>query len=135
MVSRSIALSAIAVVGSVLLTCHSSEPFKPGKLPPAEVAALAPGLTLRFYAKPDDAKPVGVRRVRLAALHVPKGTPPSPFVPAGPFHAKLTGYLKNPLKGDYRFRLTGTGTILLRINDKDALKNDAKEVEVELAKN
>src|SRR5437870_2535302 len=58
-----------------------TEPFKPGKLPPAEVAALAPGLTVRFYAKPDDAKPLDARRIRLAALHIPKDTPPSPFLP------------------------------------------------------
>ncbi len=111
------------------------EPFKPGKLPPAEVAALQPGLTLRFYAKADDAKAIDARRVRLAALHIPQGTPPSPFVAPGPFHVRLTGYLKNPLKGDYRFRLTGDGTMSLRINGKELLKEAGKEAEVELAKN
>src|SRR5258705_12429795 len=120
-------LLTVLVLCSVATAFQPGEPFKPGKLPPAEVAALAPGLTLRFYAKADDATPLDARRVRLAALHVPRDTPPSPFVSAGPFHAKLTGYLKNPLKGDYRFRLTGTGTIVLRINDKELLKSDAKE--------
>jgi mono/diheme cytochrome c family protein len=120
---------------AILFAQHPGEPFKPGKLPPADVAALAPGLTLRFYAKADDAKPLDARRVRLAALYIPKETPPSPFIAPGPVYAKLSGYLKNPLKGDYRFRLTGTGAIVLRINGKEAAKNDGTEAEVELAKN
>lgn len=121
--------------GAVAWAFQPTEPFKPGKLPPAEVAALQPGLTLRFYAKPGDAKPLDARRVRLAALHVPKGTAPTPFLEPGPIHAKLAGYLKNPLKGDYRFRLSGTGTMSLRLNDKTVLDKPGTEVEVELAKN
>ena len=132
---RLLLLSFAFALGLIADGIQPSNSFKPGKLPPADIAALAPGLTLRFYNKFDDAKSIDTRRVRLAALHVPRDTPPSPFVPAGAFHAKLSGYLKNPLKGDYRFRLTGTGTIVLRINDKEVLKNDGKEVEVELAKN
>jgi mono/diheme cytochrome c family protein len=119
----------------------AGDAFKPGKLPPAEQAALAPGLTLRFYSTPKDAKPIDTRRVRLAALHVPKDTPPSPFLASGVIHARLTGYLKNPLKGTHSFRLSGTGNILLRINEKDVLEYrdetaaKDKSVEVELAKN
>ncbi|MBI1833117.1 MAG: c-type cytochrome [Planctomycetes bacterium] len=120
------------LLGFLATNLHSQQPFKPGKLPPADVAALQPGLTLRFYA---DAKTLDARRVRLAALHVPKDSPPSPFIAPGPFHAKLVGYLKNPLKGDFRFRLIGTGTMSLRINDKEILSAPGKEVEVELAKN
>src|SRR5438094_47483 len=75
-------------------------PFKPGKLPSADVAALKQGLTLRFYK---DAKPLDTRRIRLAALHVPAGDAPSPFVAPGPFAAKLSGYVKNPLKTAYSF--------------------------------
>jgi mono/diheme cytochrome c family protein len=114
---------------------QSGEPFKPGKLPAADVAALQPGLTLRFYAKADDAKSLDARRVRLAALHVPEGTPPSPFIAAGPIHARLSGYLKNSLKGSYTFRLTGSGTMSLRINDKEVVKQPGQTAEVELAKN
>jgi mono/diheme cytochrome c family protein len=127
-------LFALALT-SLVAAQDTGEPFKPGKLPPAAVAALASGLTLRFYAKADDAKPLDARRVRLAALHIPKDTPPSPFIAPGPVHGTLSGYLKNPLKGDCRFRLTGTGTIVLRINGKEVAKNDGKEAEVELAKN
>src|SRR5258707_479579 len=112
--------------------------FKPGKLTPAEVAALQPGLTLRFYAKPDDKTPLDTRRVRLAALHVPADSAPTPFIAPGPIHAKLTGYIKTPLKGTYNFRLHGTGTVALKINEKQVLTLPAdkdKSIEVELAKN
>ncbi|MBM3994234.1 MAG: c-type cytochrome [Planctomycetes bacterium] len=123
------------IVALVVSNLHSNQPFKPGKLPPADVAALQPGLTLRFYARPGDAVALDARRIRLAALHVPKGAAPTPFVDAGPVHAKLTGYLKNPLKGDYRLRMIGTGTMSLRVNEKEVLKDAGKEIEVELAKN
>ena len=124
-------LGALALA-SIAPAFQTGDPFKPGKLPPAEQAALQPGLTLRFYA---DGKPTDVRRVRLAALHVPKDSPPTPFLAPGPFHAKLTGYLKNPLKGSYSFRLHGSGTMALRINEKEVLAKPDQTVEVELAKN
>jgi mono/diheme cytochrome c family protein len=133
MTRQSIFLLIALTLCSIAPAFQPGDPFKPGKLPPADVAALAPGLTLRFYDK--DVKPLDARRVRLAALHIPRETPPSPFVAPGPVHAKLAGYLKNPLKGDYRFRLTGTGAMILRINDKDVLKEPGQTVEVELAKN
>lgn len=136
MFRKSTFLAFTVALCSLAQAMQLPQPFKPGKLSPAEQAALAPGLTLRFYDQPSDAKPLDARRIRLAALHVPKDSPPSPFVPAGRIHAKISGYLKNPLKGTYSFRVTGAGNIVLRINDKEVLKSDAKQpVEVELAKN
>ncbi len=122
----------LAALCSVALGEQPAEPFKPGKLPPAEVAALKQGLTLRFSK---DGTPLDARRVRLAALHVPAGDAPSPFIAPGPFTAKLSGYIKNPLKNAYSFRLVGSGSIVLKINDKVVLKEMDKEAEVELAKN
>lgn len=135
---RVLAFGIVFIAVSLVAAYQPGEPFKPGKLTPAEVAALQPGLTLRFHAKPGDAKPLDARRVRLAALHVPAGSAPSPFVAAGPFHARLTGYLKNPLKGTYGFKLVATGEATLKVNDKVALTLPAdkdKGVEIELAKN
>src|SRR2546426_6388322 len=135
MIRSSIRFTILLLFCSMCQISFAGEPFKPGKLPPTEVAALAPGLTLRFFAKPDDAKALDARRIRLAALHVPRDAPPSPFLTPGPIQAKLTGYIKNTLKGDFKFRLSGTGTVLLRINGKDVLKEFGKDVEIELAKN
>jgi mono/diheme cytochrome c family protein len=130
-------VTALAGV-SAAIALQPGEPFKPGKLPPAEVAALQPGLTLRFYAKADDKTALDTRRVRLAALHVPANSEPTPFLAPGPFHAKLTGYIKTPLKGTYGFRLHGNTPVTLKINDKSVLTlptDKDKSVEVELAKN
>ncbi|MBI2808051.1 MAG: c-type cytochrome [Planctomycetes bacterium] len=128
----------VPIAFSLVSLAPAPQPFKPGKLPPAEVAALKPGLTLRLFAKAAGTKSLDARQVRLAALHVPAGTPPSPFVAAGPFHARLSGYLKNRLKGMYSFRLVGSGVATLRINDKTVLtlpRDKDKSVEIELAKN
>ncbi len=112
-------------------------PLRPGRLPKAEQAALKPGLTLRFHK--DAAGPAAdARRVRLAALHVPAGGAPSPWLAPGPFVARLTGYVKAPLRGDYVFQVRGTGSAVLRINDKDVLKLEGGKdatAAVELAKN
>src|SRR5690242_15171630 len=114
--------AGIVCLSSAVWSFQPAAPFKPGKLPPAELAALQQGLTLRFYARATDAQPLDTRRVRLAALHVPANEPPSPFLPAGPFAARFSGYLKNPLKGAFSFRLTGAGAIVLKINQKPVLK-------------
>src|SRR5205814_2192395 len=63
---------------------------------------------------------------------------PTPFLEPGPFNAKLSGYIKNSLKGAYSFRVVGSGTIVVKINEKAILKlpdDKDKEVEIELAKN
>ena len=86
-----------------------------------EVNCEDSGPTSRFYTQADDKTALDTRRVRLAALHVPVDSPPTPFFPGLPFHAKLTGYLKNPLKGDYSFKLVGPGPATLKINDKTLL--------------
>ncbi|HZZ82441.1 MAG TPA: c-type cytochrome [Gemmataceae bacterium] len=135
MIRKSTFILLALAVCSIAPAEQAGEPFKPGKLPADVVEALRPGLTLRFYARPGDAQGLDARRVRLAALHVPKNSAASPFLAPGPVHARITGYLKNPLKGDFRFRLAGTGTMSLRINGKEVLTGAGKEAEVTLAKN
>ena len=135
MIRHSRFLLIALAVGLIAFALQAGDPFKPGKLPPAEVAALQQGLTLRFYAKTGDKDALDARRVRLAALHVSAGAPPTPFVAPGPFHAQLTGYIKNSLKGAYSFRFKGSGTIALKINEKLVLDAADKDAEVELAKN
>src|SRR5260370_31745753 len=102
---------------------RAGESPKPGKLTKQEQAALQPGLTLRLYHS-DSEKPLDARRVRLAALHLGEGTAPSPFVDPGQFTAKLSGYIKTALKGEFTFRMTTIGEARLRINGKEVLKVD-----------
>jgi cytochrome c2 len=115
-------------------------PFKPGKLPKEEQAALQPGLTLRFFQDAQAKAPLDTRRIRLPALHVPAGGAASPFLSPGPFAARMSGYVKSPLRGEYGFRLVTTGRAALSINGKDILEATAEtsgketETPIDLAK-
>jgi mono/diheme cytochrome c family protein len=115
-----------ALVGLSLLflgvawTAQTPEGFKPGKLPKEEVAALQPGWILRFYDA-SGTKLLDTRPARVAALHVPEGTAPSPALPSGLFVAKLTGYFKIPLRNEYHFHLFARGAAALRVNGKETL--------------
>src|SRR5258708_1660586 len=114
-------LILLAVAATNWLT-NAGEPLKPGKLTKEEQAALQPGLTLRFFGTDAPNKTLDAHRVRLAALHLGEGAAPSPFVDPGPFTAKLTGYLKTALKGEFTFRMTCIGSARLRINGTEVLK-------------
>ncbi len=96
----------VLAVGAAAWYSRAGETLKPGRLSKAEQAALQSGLTLRVYRKDTL---LDARRVRLAALYVEDGTAPTPFVEAGPFAAKLNGYLKTSLKGEFSFRIACTG--------------------------
>src|SRR6266436_9001178 len=115
-------LPLVLVLVSTAWLTHAGEPLKPGKLTKEEQAALQPGLTLRLYHPDSPDKPLDARRVRLAALHVGEGTAPSPFVDPGRFTAKLSGYLKTALKGEFTFQIATVGSARLRINGKEVLK-------------
>ncbi len=127
-------LLLLLILGGIAWLGHAGETLKPGKLSKEEQAALQPGLALRIASK----DVTDTRRVRLAALHVPAGSAPSPFLDAGPFTAKLSGYLKTALKSEFSFRLFAKGSATLRINGKDVLRadNTAKDTseQIQLAK-
>jgi mono/diheme cytochrome c family protein len=116
-----LALLSMALAGTAW---RAGEPPKPGKLSKQEQAALQPGLTLRFFHADAPDKAIDAHRVRLAALHLGAEMPPSPFVDPGHFTAKLRGYLKIVLKGEFTFRIATLGSATLHINGKLALKVD-----------
>lgn len=117
---RWLVLAGCAGLCGAAWAVQAPAPFTPGKVSKEEQAALQPGLTLRFLKGASE--PVDARRVRLPALHVPAGSAPSPFLPAGPFTAHMVGYIKSPLRAETAFRLVTTGSATLRINDKEVLK-------------
>ncbi len=55
------------------------------------------------------------RTARLAALHVPAGTPPSPYLAPGPFEATFRGAVRLDLNDSFRFAVRGTGSVRLSI--------------------
>lgn len=96
----------------------STTPLRAGRLSKEETAALQPGWVATVYAKEVDATPLDARRLRVAALHVPAGTPATPWIAAGPFVARLQGWLKVPLKGEHTLRLEVRGAATLTVNDE-----------------
>lgn len=103
----------------------AAEPVRVGVLDSATRDALRPGWQLSFLA-PDgtvrDARPM-----RLANLFVPADTPPSPFVPAGPFRATLSGFVKERLRAEHGLRLECRGTARLLVNGTAVLAVDSPE--------
>ncbi len=87
--------------------------------PKKDAAKLAPGLHLTFQSLVKgggaDARPA-----RLVALYVPAGTPPTPFLPAGPFRALWKGELTLELKETYAFSAAGRGTLAVLVNGTPA---------------
>ncbi|HYV37613.1 MAG TPA: c-type cytochrome, partial [Gemmataceae bacterium] len=88
--------------------------------PTAEIIAkFQPGLALKFVEGGGaDAKVLDARGIRMAALQVPSGAAQSTMLPAGPFHALLSGYIKQNLNGECSFKLVGLGNAKLYINGK-----------------
>ena len=62
------------------------------------------------------------RETRLAALYVPAGTPPSPFVPPGPFQAVWEGYVSVDLGTDCTFSAVGNGSVSVLVAGKPAFQ-------------
>ena len=112
---------AVLALTAAAWTTSAGQQFKPGKLPKEEIAKLQPGLTLRFYM-PGNELALDARRVRLAALHVPEGSPHSALLPPGRFEARFSGLLKLDLKGEYTFKFLGSGDAVLRLNNQEVVQ-------------
>ncbi len=97
----------------------------------APLAAILLTFTHGVFAAPE--KPAGLavtfsaagksdtRTARLCALYVPKGTPATPFLPAGPFTAKWEGHVDSPLRGDYTFSVEVRGQVKVSVNGQQIL--------------
>lgn len=106
------------VVGLVLLilaNTSAAQALRPGRLSKEETAALRPGLRLEFTSTAA-AKRRDARLSRVAALHLPKGAAPTPFLLPGKYRVEMSGYLKVPLKGEHTFYVQSTGPLTLSIN-------------------
>ncbi len=80
-------------------------------------AEKAPGLAVTFTA----AGKSDTRAARLCALHVPKGSPATPFLPPGAFSAKWEGDVDSPLRGDYTFSVEVRGEVKVSVNGQQIL--------------
>src|ERR1043166_1284493 len=85
---------------------------------PDEGEKIVPGLTLTIESR----GVADVRDARMAALYVPEGAAPTPFLPPGPFKAAWEGFLSVDLGTDCDFSAAGVGSLTVTINDKPALE-------------
>ena len=95
---------------------------------PQKGPRLAPGqeLGLALTFSRGDLK--DTRHARVVALDVPAGTPPSAFLPAGPFRATWAGDLAIPFRSDAVFSAAGRGTIKVEVNGKVALEGSGDDL-------
>lgn len=93
-------------------------PASPQAASPAKASSDAPGLAVTFQS----ASGTDARVARLAALYVPAGAPPTPFLAPGPFQAVFEGFLTVDLGTECTFLAAGRGTLEVRVNDTVALQ-------------
>ncbi len=107
-----ISLSALPLLFPLLLAAPGPQQAKPA------AEKTVSGLAVRFAGGgASDA-----RETRLAALYVPAGSPPSPFVPAGPFKAVWEGYISVDLGTDCTFSAVGNGSVSVLVAGKPAFQ-------------
>ncbi|HEV7403571.1 MAG TPA: c-type cytochrome [Chthoniobacteraceae bacterium] len=88
---------------------------------PAVAASQGAGLNLTFTSGgKSDARPA-----RLAALFVPAGQAPTPFLAAGPFTARFEGALRSELRADCTFAAELSGTLKMTLNGEEVLAGAA----------
>jgi len=89
-----------------------------------KLAHEAPGLIQTFTSSTNASRP-DARPSRLAALFVPAGSAPTPFLDAGPFRCRWEGFLKLDLNDEITFEMDGRGAATLKINGEVVL--DARD--------
>ncbi len=80
---------------------------------------------LELVLRSRDGEATDARVARLAALHVPEGEAPSPFLDAGPFVASFRGAVELDLNDSLRFTVRGNGSVRLSIRGEVVLEQDA----------
>ncbi len=89
---------------------------------PRKGPRLAPGKELGLALTLSRGEIKDTRLARLVALDVPAGTPPSVFLPAGPFRATWEGDIAVPFRSDCVFSVNGRGKLKVEINGKSVLE-------------
>jgi cytochrome c551/c552 len=95
---------------------------------PKKGPRLAPGKELGLALTLSRGEVRDTRLARLVALGVPSGSPPSPFLPPGPFRATWEGDLNLPIRGECTFSAEGRGTIKVEVNGKTALEGSGDDL-------
>ncbi|HXG60996.1 MAG TPA: cytochrome c, partial [Planctomycetota bacterium] len=100
----------LALAGGLAAAARS--PARRQEAAPPEPLPLAAGLAVTFRS----ASGTDARVARLAALYVPAGRSPTPFLAPGPFEALFEGFVTVDLGTDCSFSAAGRGTLEVRVN-------------------
>ena len=100
----------------ILFAFILSSLFAPALFAQAKVTK-DPGVAVTFTAGGS----TDSRAERFVALYVPKGSAPTPFVPAGPFKAIFKGDIDSPLRSEYTFIVEVRGQVKVSINGQEIL--------------
>ena len=96
----------------------------PARGAPATQPTDEPGLTLTISpannVPPQAPDHIDAHSVRMLALYVPAGSPPTPFAASGPFKATFEGDINMRLRDFLTFSAQGRGKLSLTINNKPA---------------
>lgn len=95
---------------------------------PQKGPRLAPGKELGLALTLSRGEIRDTRAARLVAVGVPSGTPPSPFLPPGPFRATWEGDLAVPFRSDFAFSAAGRGSIRVEVNGKVVLAGSGDDL-------
>lgn len=87
-------------------------------------AEVERGLSVTF----SNEEGLDARVARLAAVHVPDGKPPTPFLAPGPFTATFRGWLEVARRDRYTFTVAGTGSAEVLVAGKAVELGSAKRL-------
>lgn len=84
-------------------------------------AATLDGLHMAMAPGSSPAAPVETLVVSNLCLYVGAGATPSPWLPTGPFEARVVGDLNLELRGDYQFHVESAGRFTLTLNETNVI--------------
>ena len=113
-------LPLLAALSPLVILCAGPVSGQPTRAVAADFDRS--GLELVLRSRDGDA--MDARVARLAALYIPEGQPPSPFLEPGPFEATFRGAIELDLNDSFHFAVRGNGGVRLTIGGQVVLERD-----------
>jgi mono/diheme cytochrome c family protein len=84
---------------------------------------------IQMFSTADHSELQDCRHARLAALYVPAGANPTPFLPPGRFRCRWEGFLKMELNDEVSFTTAGQGEAVLKVNGQTLLESQGEKLD------
>jgi mono/diheme cytochrome c family protein len=125
-VSTAVATAWMFVFALISCVAHAGERVEAPALLEMKATA-AQGCSLTFESKVAGKVVTDARQARLVALYVSDGSPPTPFLPAGPFKARFETDLAMRLRDDVTFSVAGAGRVKVSVNGVAVVEGEMTE--------